>query len=336
MTGFISVDAGEQVQFRGNTFDAIVVNGDSVQQNGFDSTFVNGVTNNGTWSLNSTGSDNFMQFLGNQTLGGNGEVALSDRTTNRLIGNGAQLTIGANQTVRGSGQIGANTLSLVNQGTINANGALATLTIDANTNLFENQGSLLATGAAGLISTDQIKQTAGQTVVDTTLTINSGALNLEGGTLSGSGVINGDVNNTGGTVNTGNSPGVLTINGDYDQSALGIFLVEMIDTGSFDQLIVNGTAQLGGTIDIDLLGGANIAPGDMFDVLIADDIIGTFNNSQIVAGTGIFDVAIVEGIQDIVRLTALTAAVPLPAPIWMLISACALLVLRRRQSVAAI
>lgn len=50
----------------------------------------------------------------------------------------------------------------------------------------------------------------------------------------------------------GNSPGILTINGDFTQEAEGVIEIELGGAGTggtdFDQLIVNGTATLGGTL----------------------------------------------------------------------------------------
>ena len=72
---------------------------------------------------------------------------------------------------------------------------------------------MTVTGLQGLRSVGSFTQTAGTTTVSSTLEFTqNGQLNLAGGILEGSGIILGDVNNTGGTVNAGNSPGELTIN----------------------------------------------------------------------------------------------------------------------------
>ena len=65
------------------------------------------------------------------------------------------------------------------------------------------------------------------------------------GLLGGGGTINGNVTNAG-TVSPGNSPGVLTIAGNYNQT--GALLIQIASHSSYDQLVVGGTATLGGSL----------------------------------------------------------------------------------------
>lgn len=75
------------------------------------------------------------------------------------------------------------------------------------------------------------------------------------GTLSGNGgTIIGDVLNQG-TIAPGNSPGILTIDGDLHSTGLIQIQLAGTGTGYFDQLIVTGDLNLGGTIEVDLLDG---------------------------------------------------------------------------------
>src|SRR5262249_46576957 len=62
------------------------------------------------------------------------------------------------------------------------------------------------------------RQSAGSTIVEGTLTASS--VDIQGGTLSGTGTIIADVSNSA-QVMPGLSPGVLTINGNYTQSQTG-------------------------------------------------------------------------------------------------------------------
>jgi hypothetical protein len=86
------------------------------------------ITNTGTLNLRSVGNLTDLVMSGPVTLAGNGGVTdLSNAPQNRIVAlaPGAQLTVGAGQTLRGSGQFGAGTgLALVNQGTITANQAM--------------------------------------------------------------------------------------------------------------------------------------------------------------------------------------------------------------------
>ncbi|MGR8919141.1 MAG: hypothetical protein ACU85V_05940, partial [Gammaproteobacteria bacterium] len=306
--------------------------GDARQDNGWRSTVTGGITNDGTWTLEGTDADTYIQFNGTQTIGGTGKIVLGDSANNRIISNGSEITIGAGQTIRGAGQLGANSASFVNQGIVAADAANTALTIDANANGFVNQGTLIASGAGGLVSIGDLVQTAGQTIVSSQLDLlSNGDLEINGGSLSGSGQINGDVVNTGGTVNAGDSPGTLTIAGDYAQGPGGTLLVEIAGTGAglFDVLLVGGQASLDGTLAVSLIGTPTIGIGDTFDVLVADTIVGAFDNAQVSAGSALFDIAIIDGVSDIVRLTSLTA-VPLPAPAWLLLGALPVLAARRR------
>ncbi len=78
-----------------------------------------------------------------------------------------------------------------------------------------------------------------------------GALSMGGGTLTGTGTISGNVDNSAGTVAPGASPGILTINGNYAQGPLGTLAVEIGGTtagSQYDQLVVTGSTTLGGTL----------------------------------------------------------------------------------------
>jgi hypothetical protein len=118
-----------------------------------------------------------------------------------------------------------------------------------------NTGTIETSGASGNTSTvnGQIDQTgaAAQVVVPTgtKLQLNNPLL-LKAGTLSGGGTINGSVENTGGVVSPGASPGTLSLNGNYTQGAGGRLDVEIGGTGAgqFDALAVSGAASLGGTV----------------------------------------------------------------------------------------
>jgi fibronectin-binding autotransporter adhesin len=93
--------------------------------------------------------------------------------------------------------------------------------------------------------------------------------------LGGSGLINGSVLNNG-TVAPGNSPGTLTISGNYTQSATGSLQLEIASTSLFDRLVVGGTANLAGTLAVQDTGGA-LAYGQQYDFLQAAGITGAFD-----------------------------------------------------------
>jgi hypothetical protein len=176
---------------------------------------------------------------------------------------------------------------------------------DANVSILNNSGAgnlnigkdgiLTLTGSATSMNTAQINiakggelaitnsggsfvQTSGQTVVDGTLD-SVPAVQIEGGTLSGSGIINANVI-MGGRLSPGNSPGILTINGNYTQTSFGAYVAELagLTAGTgYDQLDVNGTADLDGKLDVNLLNGFTVALGDNFILMKYDSETGTFS-----------------------------------------------------------
>ena len=99
---------------------------------------------------------------------------------------------------------------------------------------------------------------AGGLLAGSDLTVNGGVLSFNGtqsgghtlvgrnGTLKGIGQL-GDTT-VAGIVAPGNSIGTLTINGDYVQTATGVYQAELAPGGHSDQLRVTGTATLGGTL----------------------------------------------------------------------------------------
>ena len=105
-----------------------------------------------------------------------------------------------------------------------------------------------------------------------TLSVNSG------GTVRGTGTFTGvytppnppvttSVTNSG-TIEpfNGSSPGTMTIVGTYTQTPTGILLVDLESKSSFSQLDVVGTAQLAGTLSVDLLPDNKVNPGDKFTI----------------------------------------------------------------------
>lgn len=170
--------------------------------------------------------------------------------------------------------------------TINAGGVLYTRA-GGWAQAYENAGTV---NIAGRLSPGGYTQTGGTTTlsaasgnaIDFTTV---GTLALQGGTLRGFGTINSaDVVNSGGTVAPGLSPGRLTINANYTQSAGGTLAVEVQgDTAAtgFDQLVVGGTASLAGELDV-TTSSFTPTPGSTFRILdapappTAPTVTGTF------------------------------------------------------------
>ena len=102
------------------------------------------IDNTGTIALNSTGDQTELQIVGDGvTLEGGGKLTLSDSAANIIVGTGPNDTLtNVDNTISGAGQIGSGdgTLTLVNEahGTIDANVAGGTLTLETGTPITNN------------------------------------------------------------------------------------------------------------------------------------------------------------------------------------------------------
>jgi hypothetical protein len=142
---------------------------------------------------------------------------------------------------------------------------------------------LLLLGATAA-SNGKLQVNSGWLEVDSSIVVGAhatgqGTLTLGGGTVKadqvlvgfygqveGGGTLTANVLN-GGLVSPGTSPGTLTIVGAYDQTETGILAIDLASAGSYDKLIVNGDVQLGGLLEVNLLGGYEPMLGATFDVL---------------------------------------------------------------------
>ncbi|WP_348652646.1 immunoglobulin-like domain-containing protein, partial [Bradyrhizobium sp. Mp19] len=128
------------------------------------------IHNTGTISLGSTGSETDLRLIEHGiSLEGGGQMLLSDNIGNVVSGAVSDVTLtNVDNTISGAGQLGAGTMTLINQSTIVATGANV-LEIDTGENAVINSGTLEATGPGGL-------------VIDSAVT-NSGLLWANGGNI---------------------------------------------------------------------------------------------------------------------------------------------------------
>ena len=149
-----------------------------------------------------------------------------------------------------------------------------------------------------------------------------------GGTLE---VINiaGDLTNTGGTLAPGASPGLLTVNGDYTQSAGGLLEIELgglLRGTEYDVLDVNGNLTLDGALNVvwfeDLgFDPSSLLAGTAFDILDWNILM------------GVFDEIFLPGLEDglfwdlsdlytdgTIHVTSGTEPVPVPGTMLLLVS----------------
>jgi len=147
----------------------------------------------------------------------------------------------------------------------------STVTVTSGDLRFDGQVDLMG-NALSLSGNTQLNHS----VVDT---VGGGSVTLLSGDVTGEGTLSGDVNNQSATVAPGNSPGILTIDGDYTQGTGGTLAIEIAGNTpghEYDRLVVNGQANLAGTLDVSL---TDFTPsnGDTFDILDFSSFSGDFD-----------------------------------------------------------
>jgi fibronectin-binding autotransporter adhesin len=204
--------------------------------------------------------------VGTLTIAGGGRVnALASAT----IAEAATTSSGSSATVDGSGPLGPSTWDITgslyvggDDGTVGS-GGVGTLTVsnggkvNASSNLH-----VWNTGSANVDPASRIDIGTGAGL--------AGKVNvLTNGTLSGSGQINADVFNDGGTVAPGASPGTLTITGDYDQTPAGRLEIELGGTAAslYDELNPTGLANLAGELALTIDSLFTPPIGNRFDII---------------------------------------------------------------------
>ncbi len=157
-------------------------------------------------------------------------------------------------------------------------------------NLTGSGASARSGTAAAPTSADGYDQISGETDLNAVTLF--GPVTLDGGTLSGSGIIQGDLTNNGGYLSPGHSAGAITVAGAFSQGANGTLLVEAggATSDQFDQLLVTGAVSLGGKLDVKLINGFTPDPADTVNPLAFGSASGSFAsvsaNAQVSLGNG--------------------------------------------------
>lgn len=124
------------------------------------------------------------------------------------------------------------------------------------------------------------KNGSGILAVNNKLNFGGGSIQVQSGTLGGDGSTGAAVVNAA-SVAPGSSPGTLTVDGTYDQTAGGTLEIELASDGGlpgtdYDRLMVTGAATLDGTIDMQFDAGYTPTINDAFSgVLTAMTLGGT-------------------------------------------------------------
>jgi hypothetical protein len=180
---------------------------------------------------------------------------------------------------------------VMNQSSANAlaglrtNGVLGSFTIQNGRNFsaastFTNLGVLTIGSNSRFTVTGSYTQGTGATDLATGVLVATQGVNIQDGLLGGSGTIEASVTNSG-IVSPGGdgSAGILTITGDYTQTALGVLNIDIGGLAAgleYDQLQVNGAVALDGTLNVNLINGFSPQPGDSFRFLTFSSQSGDF------------------------------------------------------------
>jgi hypothetical protein len=253
------------------------------------------------------------------------EVALNGETGGTVLGPSIDTTVkalhlgegGALQLLLGAGTLGTvQGLAIGENGTVQGGGAL--------NGPLTNRGQVVVSAGLALHMSGSV--------------LNLGEIAVgEGGTLFLDGSYQGDGSITGpgdthfaGLLSPGNSPALLTIEGDATLAASSTSLFEIagLTRGSeYDSLQVGGTLTLGGTLSVDFSEGFVPGVGASFLLMEGALIEGSF------AAISLPEVAGLRFLleQDASSVRLKVQAVPLPTALWLTLSACAVLAGRRRR-----
>ena len=110
-------------------------------------------------------------------------------------------------------------------------------------------------------------------------TLGAAGVDLSGGSLNGTGVIQANLDNAAAVSPSDQSPGTLTIQGNYVQESTGILNIGIVGdkpTSSNGLLAISGTASLDGTLNVSLDNGFVPSSGNVFLVLTSNQLSGAF------------------------------------------------------------
>jgi hypothetical protein len=225
-------------------------------------------------------------------------LTIEEPGTQPYLDYGSSITTASPITINNSGFLTAGT-SVTTSSTITLANGLDLFTGGGDNGTFSAAGIGPNSGPAYGFGADTLILTGGTTTVASGHTLESGPLTIQGGTLldegtvgestyvgsttlapitltggtlSGTGTVAGPLTNSGGTVAPGNAPatGQLKITGNYTQESGGTLAFGIAGTtpgSGFDQLLVGGSATLGGTLSVTDENGFVAPLGDTFKII---------------------------------------------------------------------
>ncbi len=197
------------------------------------------------------------------------------------------------------------------------NGAIADVSVWniplSATTIQAGLGQNLTGNETGLAGAWQLNEGTGTTAHDLTANANNGVLgggiaanqpswvanplptiSIQGGSLTGTGVLNANVTNAALVTPGGAGAGVLTITGSYTQTSAGTLDIDLggLTAGTaYDQLNVDGAVTLDGTLNVDEIDGFAPTNGNSFAILVAGSLSGEFTTTNGLIGAQLLLVA---------------------------------------------
>lgn len=221
-----------------------------------------------------TGTDTYGLVEGGQL------IAINSRSSLPVFANGVYALDGATLTAAGTSTI-SNAIVLSGTG-----GVIDTTGATTLSGAISGTGQLWKLGSGDAILTGVNTYSGNTNVSGGSLTINGSVASpnvtvFNGGTLKGSGRINGNLTGYG-TVSPGNSPGILTVTGNYVEN--GILDIEVggtaagVNPAGFDQVNVTGTftANSTATLRVTKFNAFDPARGQSFQAIVAGSYVGGF------------------------------------------------------------
>ena len=248
------------------------------------------LTGSATTETGPSSTLNLPQISQNRTLDGHNLTANNivewDAYNVGLVNGAVFRSYGAFRANATTTMSGGGTEKFINFGSFLKHTAATTTTVDVPTSNYGNvqvvAGTLVFTslfepGAASAIDLGDGTLEAGKTLTVT-----------ENVTVTGSGTLDSNLVN-GGLVSPGDSPGLITVNGDYTQQISGTLAIElagMTPGTEHDQLVITGTAALDGTLDVSLISSHVPEGGESYTIMTYADHTGVFSTENLPALTG--------------------------------------------------
>ena len=253
--GTLTTSGGGVMNSGGSTLDGVTISTGSTitAQDGSVTTLQGTIKNQGTLALSSTGNLTDLKISGNVNLTGGGTVTMSNFANNRIYQASGGLTLtNVDNTIQGSGQIGVNALTLVNQaqGTILANQSNA---LSINAAGATNNGTFQANSGSSLIVTAPL------TNFTTPTTLTGGTYNVFSGTMQ----LPGNVNTNAATILLDGASGTPNLHNGTGTNALANFATNAA-AGNFT--IQHGVSLTSAPSDFSNAGTMNIGASSTFTV----------------------------------------------------------------------